>query len=318
MKTTLAILLMVLFTATGSFAQVTSDFTLAASPMLDLPMGPKLEDGTAFYSIGGGISIKGEYSLPFAQFLYTGLVFDANVELINGSTSALTLLSLGPEVGFQFFPIARLGFRIAGYGGLYAGLVTAGTAFNGFAGGIFDISWLVNPSLSLGMGVAYKQYFTPTETVYQGIGINLGIRYHIGAEGTRASIWVTPEVKPVFPLFYGYYDKNPAGTIAIRNTSPGPVQDVTVSFYVKQFMDAPKLCGAYKELTRNEEKTIPVFALFSNTIFGVTEQTMVAGVIEIGYKYLGTEMKSSYPVTVTINNRNGMAWDDTNKTAAGR
>jgi transglutaminase-like putative cysteine protease len=316
MKAKLAIFLSMCLASTFAYAQVTSDFTLTVNPMVDIPLGPNLTDGTSFYTIGGGISLKGEYSLPFAQFIYTGLVFDANFAPINASENILTLLSLGPEIGLQVFPITRLGLRIAGIGGWYAGMVTEGTAINGFAGGALDISWLVNPSLTLGVGATYKRYFTPTEAIYEGIGINLGVRYHIGAEGTRASIWVEPAVRPIFPLFYGYYDKNAAGTIMVRNTSPGPVQDVTVSFYVKQYMDAPKICWQYSQLSRDEEKDIPLFALFSNSIFGVTEQTRVAGVVEISFKYLGTESKSSYPVTVTINNRNGMVWDDTNKTAA--
>ncbi len=310
------IFFIILLVAAAASAQVTSDFSLTLNPTIGLPLSPVLSDGTPFYSIGGGASLRGEYAMPFAQFIYTGILFDANFAPLNGSTNALTLLSLGGELGFQFFPVTRLGMRLYGDGGWYAGMIPAGMVINGFAGGGVDVSWMVSPSLSLGVGAEYRRYFTPDAVLYEGIGVNIGVKYHIGAEGSKASLWVEPGVTPIFPLFYGYYDKNPAGNVIVRNTSPGAVQDVTVSFYVKQFMDAPKVCGQYRELSRGEEKAVPVLALFSNSIFGVTEQTMVAGVIEISYKYLGTEMKSSFPITVTINNRNGMAWDDTNKAAA--
>jgi len=72
--------------ATIGWAQITSDFTLTANPSLNIPLGPLLADGTPFYSIGGGISLKGEYSPPFAQFLYTGFAFDADLIPINSST----------------------------------------------------------------------------------------------------------------------------------------------------------------------------------------------------------------------------------------
>lgn len=297
-------------------AQVTSDFTLTASPVVNIPMGPALSDGTPFYSIGGGVSLKGEYALPFAQFLYTGLVFDADLIPINSSTKSITLLSLGPEVGVQFYPIPRFGLKLAGYGGYYAGMVQAGTVINPFAGGLVDLSYLLNTSLSIGLGASFKYNFTPTGPIYQGLGVNVGVQYHVGAGGGSGYLRVEPQILPIFPLFYSFYDKNPAGTLIIRNTAAGSVQDVTVSFLVKQFMEEPKVSWQWKELARGEEKTVPIFALFKDTILQVTEATKVAGQIIVTYKYLGSEISNNYPVTVGINNRNGMTWDDTNKAAA--
>lgn len=297
-------------------AQVTSDFTFTANPIINVPLGPSLADGTAFYSIGGGVSLKGEYTLPFAQLVYTGLVFDADYIPINASSKSMLMLSLGPEVGLQFFPLPRVGIRVAGYGGYYAGMVQAGTVFNPFAGGLFDVSYLLNTSLSLGVGASFKYCFTPTTPVYQGLGINIGVQYHVGAGGGGGYLRVEPQILPIFPLFYSYYDKNPAGNLTIRNTASGRVQDVKVSFYVKQFMEEPKLSWEWKELGKDEEKTIPIFALFSDSILQVTEATKVAGEIKVSYKFMDTEVNNRYPVTVTINNRNGMTWDDTDKAAA--
>ena len=42
----------------------------------------------------------------------------------------------------------------------------------------------------------------------------------------------------------------------------------------------------------------------------------MAGEIQLDYKYLGIERVDSVPVTVTINNRNAMTWDDDRKAAA--
>jgi hypothetical protein len=65
--------IVVLIAAGGAWAQVTSDFSLTAYPTLGIPLGPNLSDGTSYYTIGGGLALKGEYVLPFAPSLYTGL-----------------------------------------------------------------------------------------------------------------------------------------------------------------------------------------------------------------------------------------------------
>ncbi len=297
-------------------AQVTSDFTLTGTPSLDIPLGPSLADGTPFYTVGGGISLKAEYSPPFAQFLFGGLALDADLLPINASPRALTLISLGPELGVQFFPFQRVGLRLAAFGGMYAGVVQEGTVMNPYVGGLVDVSYLFSPSFSLGLGASFKYHFTPTGAVYQGIGVNLGVRWHIGAGSGKGIIKVEPAIAPIFPLFYSYYDKNEAGTLVIRNTGTAPVQNVKVSFYVKQFMDQPKVAWEGKELARGQELTAKVYALFTDRIFQVTEETKVAGEIQVTYSYLGSDASESYPVSVTVRNRNAMTWSDTNRAAA--
>ena len=96
----------------------------------------------------------------------------------------------------------------------------------------------------------------------------------------------------------------------------GNVPDVTVSFPVKQYMEEPKVSRQWKDFKRDKEKTIQIFTLFSGSTLQVTEATKVAGNITVTCKYLGSEASNHCPVTVTINNRKGMTWDDTDKAAA--
>jgi hypothetical protein len=121
---------------------------------------------------------------------------------------------------------------------------------------------------------------------------------------------------PIFPLFYSYYDKNPAGSLLLRNDERGDVAGVKISFFVKQYMDEPKLCAEYPKLARGQEVQVPVYALFKDNIFSVTEGTKVAGDIRVEYSYLGRELTNSHPVTISVNNRNAMTWDDNRKAAA--
>jgi tetratricopeptide (TPR) repeat protein len=305
-----------LFLPLAATAQVTSDFTLTGSPILDIPLGPTLSDGTSFYTVGGGISLKAEYSPPFAQFLYTGLALDADLLPINASGRTLTLVSLGPELGVQFFPFQRFGIRLAGFGGMYAGMLQEGTVLNPYVGALLDLSYLFSPSLSVGLGASYRHHFTPTTAIYDGLGVTLGVRWHIGAGTGSNVIQVQPDIAPIFPLFYSYYDKNEAGALSIRNIGTAPVQNVKVSFYVKQFMDQPKVAWEGRELARGQQVSAKVFALFTDRIFQVTEETKVAGEIQVSYSYLGKDTSASYPVSITVRNRNAMTWSDTNRAAA--
>ncbi len=103
--------------------------------------------------------------------------------------------------------------------------------------------------------------------------------YHVGAAGGKARLGSSRTSTPIFPLFYTYYDKNPAGTVAIRNASAGPVQDVTASFYVKEYMEQPKNFWTAPALNRNQQVSVPVYALFDQRIFDVTTETKAAGEI---------------------------------------
>jgi hypothetical protein len=173
----LVLVLLITLLAAVAWAQVTSDFSLTANPAFAIPLGPSLADGTPFYTVGGGASLKGEYTLPFARFLYTGLALDVDFLPINAASKAMTFLSLGPEFGLRFFPIPRLGVRLAGYGGMYLGFGAGATVYNPFAAGFADISYLLSPSLSLGLGATYKYNFSKFGPVYNGIGVNLGVSY---------------------------------------------------------------------------------------------------------------------------------------------
>jgi tetratricopeptide (TPR) repeat protein len=312
-QTTLAILL--LFSAAFAGAQVTSDFTVTAYPNAVIPLGPSLEDGTAWYSLGAGLSVRGDYTPAFARFLFTGLTLDVDWLPINSSPASFTVISAGAQLGAQLYPVSRLGLRLAAVGGEYAGVLPAGTVFNPYLGGTADVSWLLTPSLSLGTGASFRWAFTPAGPAYYGLNANLGVRWHIGASSSGI-LKVEPAIPPVFPLFYSYYDKHPAGRLTLANTGSSPLTDVKVSFFVRQFMDQPKVCLTGGTLAAGERRTVDVYGLFKDSIFSVTEATKVAGELTLSYRYVGRETVSSHPVTVTVLSRNGITWDDTRKAAA--
>ena len=93
-------------------------------------------------------------------------------------------------------------------------------------------------------------------------------------------------------------------------------EKLRVSFYAKQYMDAPRLSAEFPVLKSGESREIPVYALFNDSIFRVTEGTKAAGEVVIEYYYLGRKTEKRVPVTVDVQNRNAMTWDDDRKAAA--
>jgi tetratricopeptide (TPR) repeat protein len=311
----LPFLALVLFSLTISgWAQVTSPFALSAQPVVALPLGPELTDGTPIYTIGGGASLKAEYTPPFAPFLFGGLGLDATFMPLNGAGKAATFLSLVPTLGVQFFPFPRFGVRLSGFGGMYAGIIEAGTIIDPVVGGSLDFGYQIKPAFAVTLGSSFSYHFTDTDPALLGLGINAGVRYYIG--GSKADLRIEPDIQPIFPVFYGHYDNHAAGTVTLRNNSMGPIENARVSLFVKEYMTTGKPSAVVEAIPRGKKATIDLNALFTTDILSVTEQKKVAGELTVAYTYFGTEVTSTLPVTLTIQPRNGMTWADTAQAAS--
>ena len=196
------------------------------------------------------------------------------------------------------------------------GIIKEGSIRDPFYGAAAYAAYKLNPGMSVSLEADYRDYLTSTESAMKGISVGLGLRYQLGGATQGAELKYMPELMPVFPLFYSYYEKNPVGTLSMMNLESGPIKDVQVSFYVKQYMDQPKVCANYPVLNGRQQVDVPIYALFAENIFRVTEGTKAAGEITVEYSYIGKMMSETIPVTVTVNNRNAMTWDDDRKAAA--
>ena len=48
------------------------------------------------------------------------------------------------------------------------------------------------------------------------------------------------DLRPVFPVFYKFYDDHPVGTLVVKNNFEQPLNNMSVKIFVKQYMDDPK------------------------------------------------------------------------------
>jgi tetratricopeptide (TPR) repeat protein len=314
MKRLFFVLATLLCLALAGWAQVTSPLALSAQPLVQIPIGPTLGDGTPIYTIGGGASLRVEYTPPFAPFLFGGVGLDASFMPLNGPGAAATFLSVAPSIGFQVFPIPRFGIRLSGFGGVYAGIISAGTVINPVVGGALDFGYQVKPALAVTLGGSFSYHFTDTTPALLGVGVSVGVRYYVG--GSKADLRIEPQLKPIFPVFYQYYNTHPAGTLRLRNESMGPIENVRASLFVKEIMSEPKPSVVIQQLPRGGEQSIDLNALFTTEVLAVTAQKQLAGTLTITYTYFGAEVTSTLPVTLSIQPRNAMTWQDTAQAAS--
>ncbi len=287
-----------------------------AGPTLSIPLGPVVDGDLPLFSLGGGMALRGDISPSSLPLFFLSPALDADYMPLNGAGSAMTMIAPGLSLGIRYEAAPRLVFKAFGGGGLYYGMSEPGNVSNPFIAGGGEIDLKLNPSLSLGLGGRYRLMTTPSGSLYEGISLNLGVGMDLRAKRKTRGMEVFPLLNPIFPLFFTYYDDNPAGTVTVRNGESLRYDNVTVSFHANQYMDGYKVSGTVKSLRPGEEISLPVYALFNDSIFRVTEGTKVAGDFLVTYEVLGKEFSQSFPVTVEINNRNAMTWDDDRKAAS--
>ncbi len=305
-----------LFIATGSVFSQSGEVTLSVLPTLALPLGPTLSDGLQFYSTGGGATLRGELVPSFSRNIFGRAFLDYEMLPINGSDTKVSFVYGGIALGAAVNPAPRLSLRASGGGGMYIASTTAGSVRNPFVESGAEGLVRFTPTMSASLGARYKYLFTPDSSLYQGISIQLGLAYDLAGSKKGTEIRIAPELRQIFPLFYSYYDKNSFGETTLTNNENLAIEKVKVEFFAKQYMDNPKLCANIDSLAPGAAARIPVYGLFNDSIFGITEGTKTAGELTVEYYYLGSKKTQKVPVTLQIQNRNAMTWDDDRKAAA--
>lgn len=311
-----ALTFMLLLASAGSVFGDSQGIELRASPALHVPLGPVLENGTQFYSPGYGAATAARFPIPFLPRFFTSLHFDADVIPIQASSDTLTLLSFGPGLGYALPLSARLGLEAGAYGGLYIGSIKAGSVRNPFAAGSLRLEYRLSPTVPLSLGASYRVHLTPGDPVFSGLSVTLGAAYRFGQNARSLELRSIPEIEPVFPLFYTYYDTHPIGTITVFNELDTEVKEVKIAFFSGQYMESPKESAVIRSIGPGGKREIPLYALFNDSIMEITEATKVSGEITAEFTYLGRTYSQRSPVAVRIQDRNAMTWDDDRKAAA--
>ncbi len=314
---------------------ITNDFSLTARPSGMVP----ILDSAEVFTFGGALSLGAEYGFGGAGFApIAGVSLDYGLLPFRADDS-LSLLNLEARGGGRLSLGSRFLLGATMGAGYYFGLInSSGISGSGAAVSVgADLRFLVSPSLDLALGVGYRNYLG----LYHGIALNLGTTVFLQGEEARAariesSRRVRPEflqdarphkpgrgieiekieVLELFPVFHKYYDDHPLGRALISNREPETVGDIKLTFFLKQFMDAPQVCPAPASLGRGESLAVDLVALINDTILGSTESTKAQAEVVLEYR-LGEELyRNVRTLSVRVFDRNAMTWEDDRRAAA--
>jgi len=293
-------------------------FTVTAAPLVTLPLSSGAFGPNESFDVAFGGSLGLEYALatpvPLALRLAgaysAGGLLPAQGVAVPGTLSELTVLA-GASAGL---PLNRA-LSLRGFldGGLALGRLDSGDPVPyGSARAGAGLELRLADAFSARLDASWTYMFG----LYGGLGATLGVAYHIptaGSLGVRALQFASTEVGNVFPIFRSYYDDNAVGTVRIANPGRRAVSGVKVSFFVRQYMDAPKECAVIERLAPGQEAEVALLGLFNDRILSVTEPTKVSAEIILEDASGATQSKS---VTVLVYDRNALTWVDDRHAAA--
>jgi len=318
-------------------------FSLNASPGVVIPLGNAADR----FDIGGKLDLNAEYTFGEAPgfFAIGGLGYNlAPIAVEPAQSTSLISVQAGGGVSFDIIP--RFALKVFAAGGGYYGFLNDPTGYSGsgatsgssallHAGVDFDL--LLSPLLSLNLGASYKNYLG----LMQGVEFRVGSSFYLQGLGRRrlkiqSSAPTRPELlmqarfpepgrgirinevefEPVFPVFHKYYDDHPIGRLEITNQESEIISDLSVSLFIKEYMDGPKECLNATELSGSESRQVDLYALFNNDVLEITEGTKAGWEINLLYRMGDEWYQDSRSDTVRLHNRNAMTWDDDRRAAA--
>ncbi len=292
------------------------EFILSAYPNISFPV-IKFDD-TLTTGFGGGLSLTYrpvEFLNIYAQGDYKQYRFNTkkdigSLSVISGDIGAGYHLPLGDRMGLDFN--AGVGYYNSNYQN-GTGDNKKTTSINGLrVNASIGFSYKINPVFSVygaaaADHLAYKEAkFITSADVMPGLSINLTKAF---SNKTNIALDNT-QLKPVFPVFYSWYNENTFGSVEITNNEDATITDVVVSFYHPQYMGQSQACGTAKQLKRGESMVVDLRAFFNESMLNLNEKNDTMTSIIVEYKYLGRKQTATFPMIVPIYGRNNMSWED--------
>ena len=292
------------------------EFILSAYPNISFPV-IKFDD-TLTTGFGGGLSLTYrpvEFLNIYAQGDYKQYRFNTkkdigSLSVISGDIGAGYHLPIGDRMGVDLN--AGVGYYNSNYQN-GTGDNKKTTSINGLrVTGSIGFSYKINPVFSVygaaaADHLAYKEAkFITSADVMPGLSINLTKAF---SNKTNIAMDNT-QLKPVFPVFYSWYNENTFGSVEITNNEDASITDVVVSFYHPQYMGQSQACGTAKQLKRGESMVVDLRAFFNESMLNLNEKNDTMTSIIVEYKYLGRKQTATFPMIVPIYGRNNMSWED--------
>lgn len=303
-------------------------FSLGPSGAISYPLGSSAD----YFDLGYSGSLLGELRFPGKAGL--GLLFGAGYDylpLVAGPALNLGRAELGLGIGIPLGRAFELKANALG-GGFYGTMTGAGsfataldTAPRGasVSGGL-ELGFRGIPSLDIALGARYRNLLGLYGGVEGYLGATIGIKAKKASQNGPRIVPLSASglafgnlaMGNVFPVFFKYYNDHPMGSATITNSTKNTLSDISVSFFMKQYMDAPKVLLTLPSLEAGKSLPVPILALFTDKVLEITEGTMVNGEISLSYTEKGQAVSASGNQAIRLLDRNAMSWFDDRGAAA--
>jgi transglutaminase-like putative cysteine protease len=326
-------LAMGLIAASTATAAGPSALSVGFAPSVRIPVGTNVSE----FAIGGSTSAYLQFDLSQPGGVFLRSVLDYSYAPYAGGNS-LSLMAFSANAGYTLSFSPRFRLDAFGGGGYNYGFKNSSAESGGslYAEAGLGLDLLVSPALGFTLGASYRNYFG----LMGSIGAYLGVTYFISGRETRQAqirsalpvdiellkgYKVAPPGKglsiekvdfaPVFPVFRKYYDDHPIGTITVKNLEKTAISNVTVSLYIKEFMDTPKTTPV-GTITPGESVDVHVLGLFNEHVLENTEATKTPAEINVDYRMSDAPYRAERVESLRVLYRNAMTWEDNRRAAA--
>jgi hypothetical protein len=295
--------------ASGVSARLSAlDFSLRPGGFVFFPLG---EPSVSRYATGGGGGLALDADFASVWPNSWGLGYTAGIEgglmpapVVGGAAGTVSFYSFGGGLGLYYFPFSRLFTRLDGSLGVFAEANETGRSPASLfwrMGG--EIGFRFTPMFTLAANGGFRRF-----TGNSGVdGLYAGLSLHINIE-TRASdngvdLTVVQET-PVYPLYLGLYQDNPAAALRLRNLESAEIRNVRLSFRAGDYTSSEFPCGTVPLIARGRTVELPLYADFSPALLNLTENGRILGEVAIRYSMLGKEKILVRSAAVDVYNRN--------------
>ena len=293
---------------------------LRFAPGADIPFG----ETTTYFDPG----ILGEFSFLFTPEAVSPFYFSGSLGYTRNNRQEdqyLSKIAFSGGGGIRYYLTPRFSL-IAGVEGGYS-LCMLDSDPDTVYSGIPVVKAAAGPSMDLGPSLtvellgSWQGFLGLTNSLGASLGVTYKIKDRDLMQGPPVLKGLPPKIiniefDEIFPVFYKYYDDHPAGSAIIINPREEEVTDITLDFYVNQYMDTPKRCTVPETLGPGETVNAEIIALFNNSVLGITEGTKVAAELALSYKIDGVKYTDVISETMRMQYRNAMTWDDDRRAAA--
>ena len=279
--------------------------------------------GSVFSSNYDAFPVDFEYGLgsKISYRTISGLEFSAGVDYLilpretktDETLSSASVLRGNFGLGY-YIPLGeRFGLLPSVSAGVYKLDVSSDSKTSLTLGGGISFVYRINPRYS----IEVPAFVELNKGVFADIGISPGFSVNLSKlfrDETLISMEVK-DVKPVFPVLYSWYEKNPFATVALTNEEESGITNVSVSFLQQQYMTQPKLCANFDRIESGESVDVDLLAFFNERMLELIEKIDAQGSVIVEYSVLGQKKEKTFPITLGLYSRNSMSWDDDRRAA---